>query len=365
MSRMSTLLAVMAAAAAAVLASAGASAAEMKGAAYADLRYGIDHFEASGPTAGATDTTFENHGSFWGVKGSTSSDGLTAFGGYERWLDADTQVGLDLVRQAYAGVVTSYGTVQYGTFGTAYMESGRKLDPFYATGAAGVGQLTGTIAGGQSHGQSGLSSDSVVGGIFGNVGGFVANQIAYTSPTLFGLTGNVAVMLDEGSGTQARQDDFAGGVEWNGMGIMAGVQFLDGKSNLNNTGLAKGENATRLYGGYSQQRFGANVSAERIDHKFATADSDFLQVNGWFGVLPGTRIAASYGMENETGAEGTSFRVGVFHDVIDNFTVNVVYRNYNAKSEQNPNTGGGNPDDQVISLGASYRFELGASTTTH
>jgi predicted porin len=70
-------------------------------------------------------------------------------------------------------------------------------------------------------------------------------------------------------------------------------------------------------------------------------------------------------MENESGAEGTSFRVGVFYDVIENFTVNAVYRNYDAKTEQNPFTGGGNPDDQVISMGASYRFEIGASTTTH
>ena len=48
-------------------------------------------------------------------------------------------VGLDLARQAYAGVMTQFGTVQYGTFATAYMEAGRKLDPFYATGAAGIG----------------------------------------------------------------------------------------------------------------------------------------------------------------------------------------------------------------------------------
>ena len=208
MSRVSTLLAVMAAAAAAVLASAGAAATEMKGSAYADLRYGLDHFESTGNY----DTTFENHGSFWGLKGSTSKDGLTAFGAYERWVDADAQLALDITRQAYAGLATSYGTVQYGTFATAYMESGRKLDPFYATGAAGVGQQSFNnilFVGGVSHGQSPLAND-IGSSLFGTSGGFVPNQLAYTSPTMFGFTGNLALMFDEPSSsgptsTQARQ----------------------------------------------------------------------------------------------------------------------------------------------------------------
>jgi predicted porin len=371
MSRISTLVAVMAAAAAAVLASAGASAAEIKGAAYADLRYGIDLFETSGASAGPTDTNFENHGSYWGVKGSTSQDGITAFGGYERWLDTDPVLGLDLARQAYAGVMTRYGTVQYGAFATAYSEAGRKLDPFYATGAAGIGDrglLTPTsFAGGQSHGQSVLNADQPDTILLGAIprGSFATNQLAYTAPTLFGVTANVAVMFDDNAGGNERED-FAGGVEWTGMGITAGAQYLDANSapvGVTNTGLAEDEEATRLYAGYSQQRFGANVSGERIDHNGGTPDADYLQLNGWFGVLAGTRLAASYGMEDETGAEGTSFRVGVFHDVVDNFTVHVVYLNFDAK----PESGGtvNNPDDQTISLGASYRFELGASTTTH
>ena len=53
-----------------------------------------------------------------GFKGSAEHDGIVAFGGYERWLDADTQFGVDLARQAYAGVKTEYGMLQFGTFGT-------------------------------------------------------------------------------------------------------------------------------------------------------------------------------------------------------------------------------------------------------
>jgi hypothetical protein len=354
MLKMSKLLA-GAIAAAAVCLSSGLSAAELKGAVYADLRYGLDHYESSGIGGTPTDLNFENHGSFWGVKASAAQGGLTAFGAYERWLDADSQVIIDIVRQSYAGLMTEYGTVQYGTFATAYMESGRKLDPFYATGAAGVGNPTATLAGGQSHGMSFLTADgvsSVAGGLTG-LGGFTPNQLAYTSPSLFGATANVAVFFDEVAG-QNREDDYAAGLEWSGMGITAGVQYLD-VNNASNVGLAEDEEATRLFAGYSAQRFGASVSAERHD-LIAGNDADFLMLSGWFGVLPGTRVAASASMENETGAEGQSFRVGVFHDVLDNFTTHVVYRNYN-------NTDSTRADDQVISLGASFKFELSGTTT--
>lgn len=343
MLKMSKLLA-GAIAAAAVCLSSGVSAAEMKGAAYVDLRYGLDYFEDSN-SANPSDVNFENHGSFWGVKGSASQGGLTVFGAYERWLDADAQAFVDLTRQSYAGVMTEFGTLQYGTFATAYMESGRKLDPFYATGAAGVGQLSGTIFGGQSHGLSFLTTDLVG-------SGFVPNQLAYTSPSLFGATANVAVFFDDTAGPN-EQDDYAAGVEWSGMGITAGAQYLE--ANGSNLALAEDEEAVRLYGGYSAQRFGAAVSAERHD-LMGAIDAEYLMASGWFGVLPGTRVAASASMENETGAEGQSFRVGVFHDVMDNFTTHVVYRNYN-------NTDSTQPDDQVISLGASFKFELSGATT--
>jgi hypothetical protein len=361
MLKMSKLLA-GAIAAAAVCLSSGLSAAELKGSVYADLRYGLDYFENSGALGTPTDINFDNHGSYWGVKASAAQGGLTAFGAYERWLDADGIIGLDLVRQGYAGLMTEYGTVQFGTFATAYMESGRKLDPFYATAAAGVGSPSATIAGGQSHGQSFLSADSPVGALLGaGGGGFATNQLAYTAPNLFGATANVAVFFDDGAG-ENEQNDYAAGVEWAGMGITAGVQYLDDNNDgtvASNLGLGEDQEAVRLYGGYAAQRFGASVSAERLDLVGAN-DADFLMVSGWFGVLPGTRVAASAGMENETGtaggAEGQSFRVGVFHDVLDNFTTHVVYRNYN-------NTDDTAADDQVISLGASFKFELSGTTT--
>lgn len=354
MLKKSLLLATAAAAAAASVA-APVSAAEVKAAAYADLRYGIDYFDSK---PAPSDVNFENHGSYFGVKGSTEQGSLIAFGGYERWLDADsTNFGYDLARQAYAGLRTPYGTVQYGTFGTAYMEAGRKLDPFYGTGAVGIGKPTALFAGGQSHGLSALTSDgnvltSPVGGA-----GFVANQLAYTAPTLFGVTANVMVAFDDAAGANA-QEDIGGGLEATLWGVTAGVQYLEGNSSTVNTGLPQDTEAYRGYASFTQPRWGVAVSGERIDLNATADDQTYAMASGWFGILDGVRIAASYGMQNETGAsEGQSGRLGVFYDVLDNFTANLVYRNFSTKQA-------GGVDDQVVSLGATYKFELSGSTTT-
>ena len=370
MFKKSLLLATAAAAAAASFA-APVSAAEVKAAAYADLRYGFDYFNDR-PTANPTDTSFNNLGSYWGAKGSAEQGGIVAFGGYERWLDSDGAVGIDLTRQAYAGVKTAFGTLQFGTFGTAYMESGRKLDPFYATGAAGTGDPADPIGtgarffGGQSHGMSALAADAPT-PIGGFVGGFVANQLAYTSPSIFGVTVNAGVAVDENPGSSA--DDYMYGAEFSNWGITAGVQVLDSNSGTN-LGLAKRDDAYRLYGAYNQKRFGASVSAERIDFDApGTPNADYLMASGWYGVMEGTRVAASYGMVNEaadlnsgSSEEGTSFRLGLFYDVLDNFTTHLAYRNYNAKPSD---AYGVSPDDQIVELGATFKFELSGSTNTH
>lgn len=351
-----SLLLASAAASIAASVAAPAHAAEVRAAAYADLRYGIDYFDDK---ASSPDVNFDNHGSYFGAKGSAEQGGIVAFGGYERWLDADATNGnYDLARQAYAGVKTAYGTLEFGTFGTAYMEAGRKLDPFYATAAAGVGRPVGLAFGGQSHGQSALAGDGNANSIAtaATIGGagFVANQLAYTSPALFGVTLNAAVMFDDNT-TTAAADDFAGGVEWNQWGITAGAQVIDANAANTNTGLAAGTEAYRGYASYAAKSFGGGVSAERIDLPSAH-NQDYIMASGWYGVMDGLRAVASYGLENETAAEGTSFRVGAFYDVLDNFTTHIVYRNFNGK--------GAVPDDQVVSIGATFKFELSGGTTT-
>lgn len=337
-----------AAAAAALVGSVGVFAAELdaKGSVYGDLRYSLDYAEDNSGAPGPTYTTTDNN-SYWGVKASTTQGGITAFGAYERFVDIDGNFFLEFIRQGYVGLGTEFGTVKYGTHATAYAEAGRKLDPFYntaVTGLGGVGALGGFL-GGNSHGSSAVFNSDF------NGSAYISNHVAYQSPSVFGITANAAFMTDE-TGTSNQDHNYGLGVEWNGMGITAGFQMIDDN---NGTWLAPDEEASRLYGSYAAGRFGVGASYERFDLTGGANDAEFLMVSGWFGVLPGTRVAASYGQENESGAEGNSIRLGVFHDVIQNFTVWAAALRYDEAA-------GVNPDSDVITLGASYKFDLGFST---
>lgn len=337
-----------AAAAAALMGSTAVLAAELdaKGSVYGDLRYSLNYSEDNSGTPGPT-YDFVDNNSYWGVKASTTQGGITAFGAYERFLDMDANVLLDLVRQSYVGLQTGLGTVKYGQHATAYAEAGRKLDPFYNTAVTGLGGLgVGALLGaGNSHGTSAIFNGDFIGSAYIN------NHLAYQSPNFFGATVNVAMVNDE-TGTADQDHTWGYGVEWSGMGITAGLQLIDDN---NGTWLTADEEAARLYGGYAANRFGAGVSYERVDFAGGVTDAEFLMVSGWFGVLPGTRLAASYGQENESGAEGNSIRLGVFHDVIQNFTVWAAALRYDEGEA-------GNPDSDVVTLGASYKFDLGFNT---
>lgn len=327
----------------------GAVAADASGALYGDIRWSLDYAEDNsalpGPSYNATDNN-----SFWGVKASVTEGSLTAFGAYERFLDNDAQFGVDLVRQSYAGLAAGWGTVTVGTFETAYARAGRKADPFYDTAASGIAGVTAfaVLVPGSSHGSSAALNGNFVGGAIS------ANQIAYASPAFAGITVNAALFIDD-STTGADQDhDFGGGVEFNNAGISAGLQVLDVNSDGTNVlGMFPHEEAYRLHGGYSGERFGVHASFEKLD-LVGASDADYRIVSGWFGVTPATRLAASVGQENESGAEGTSFRFGVFQNVIENLTIWAVARQYDEGRSANP-------DASVFSLGASYKFRIGAA----
>jgi hypothetical protein len=346
----SKLLAAVIAAAAAVLTSGPVLAVDAKGSLYGDIRWSLDYTEDNDPaTTGPTYTATDNN-SNWGVKASTTQRGITVFGAYERFIDTDVSV-IEFTRQAYAGVQGGFGTVKYGKHNTAYADAGRKLDPFYNTAASGIGGVAnaGSVFGaGNSHGTSAEFNADFLGAAF------VANHLSYDGPSFFGVTGNVAFFMDETN--NADQDhNWGAGAEYDNAGITAGVQFIDEN---NGTWLAVGSEALRAYGGYAASRFGAGVSYERHDLAAGAIDAEYVMVSGWFGVLPTTRIAASAGMENESGAEGTSVRLGVFHDVIDNFTVWAAALHF----DEGEFATDGNFDSDVVTLGASYKFDLGFST---
>ena len=338
----------------AIVSATGVFAADGKGALYGDIRWSLDYADDKTATVGPTYTATDNN-SFWGVKGAMTQGGITAFGAYERFLDADENVSVDIVRQAYAGLKCDVlGTLKYGEFESDYYQAGRKVDLFYNTTVAGIGGVSAgrlLLGAGNSHGQSFLNGNGNP-GVIG--GGIFNNQVAYTSPSFFGVTVNAAAIIDEGvtSGVPTQDHDYALGAEFNQGGISFGVQAID--ANSGNLGLGPDEDAVRVYGGFSAKNFGAHASAERLDfNNNGGADDQYYYASGWFGILPGTRLAASVGSENETGAEGDSVTLGVFHDVIENFTTWVAARRFDGKNQQ-----GGIVND-VVTIGASYKFDMG------
>jgi hypothetical protein len=99
------------------------------------------------------------------------------------------------------------------------------------------------------------------------------------------------------------------------------------------------------------------VVAHRHDGRAAgLADADTIQLGGWFGVVPGTRVALTAGMTNEyIATEGASGTLGVFHDLAENFTVHV------AGTWLEGDADSGTPDAEAVTIGASYKFDLGFS----
>jgi predicted porin len=379
MFKMGRLLAGAIGAAAAMLGSTGAIA-DNQGSVYGDIRYGLDHSDSSGPASTASnvgpDTDLRDLNSFIGVKASTGAGDVRVFGGYETYVGGEyaSILSFQSQRQLYAGVETAYGTVAYGRMFTQYAKVGIGMDPFHNTslGSANGGPAgTSSFSPGvvppafHSYGQSPLFTGETP--VVSNLGaGIQGAQLTYQSPTLFGATVNGAMFFDRNddsaSGGQ-ESHDYGLGAAWTGMGITAGVQWLQVNDQVGGGTFlgARGNGdatATRLHASYAAQRWGAAVSAERIDLQ-GVLDEEYLFVSGWFGVLPNTRIAASAGMTNETGFEGTGLTVGVFHDVLDNFTVHAGGSWYDLAPDS---VNGAVDDSWIAAVGASYKFDLGFSS---
>lgn len=320
--------------------SAGAMAAEGKGSIYGDIRWSLSHSDLVGVDPAYT---ADNNVSHYGIRGAVTEGSLTAFGAYERTLDNDGAGG-DVTRQGYAGLKSDYGTVKYGQFGTAYFEAGRKRDPFYNTAVAGAGAAG--IFNTNSHGLSAALTAEGLGA------GFLDNQVAYATPSWGGFSANVAWFVDETAGNQ--NHDYGGGIEYRNDAITLGVQALDvnATGNFGVGALGKAE-AQRVYGSFGTTEYGIGASAEMIDLPAAAADQNYYFLSGWVGVAERTRLAVAAGHEEDTGAEGDSVTLGVFHDVVQNFTIWTAARRFDGTK-----TASGVVND-VITVGASFKFNLG------
>jgi hypothetical protein len=328
------------------LASGAAGATETRGALYGDLRFSLDYAEDNPGTPGPT-YNFTDNNSVWGVKASTSRGGVTVFGAYERFIEGDEAAlpGDVVTREAFLGVRSFCGTIKAGRHTTAYADAGRKLDPFFNTtvaGTSGVASGTDLFGGGNSHGSSTLFNADY----FGNA--FVADHVSYESPAFMGITANAAIFMDETNDAD-QNHSYGAGAEFRGGGLTAGAQFID-----SNAHWGLDVEAARLYLGYAQDRFGLGASVEKIDHPSPVANTNYLMLSGWYGLRTDTRLAFSYGLEDDSGAEGDSLRAGIFHDVLENFTVWAAARRYNERATP--------VEADVFTLGASYKFSLGFSS---
>jgi predicted porin len=330
------------------------------------------HFDDNG--AAQNGIAIGDNGSAYGVKASVTERGLTAFGKYERALDTDDGAnlvtgfgtattglatgGTDYVREAYAGLrCDALGAMLIGTAETAYSQASRRWDPFYNTG---LGSLTGTVGTplgigiGPSHGGSILSLPI-------RRAGYANNQIAYTSPNFVGVTVNGAVFTDEDRGG-ASDPDYGLGAEFSGGGFSVGLQSLDLNSGTSVGSVAPNFLLTNIkallgYAGFGTSKFGLGLTYERLDGPgIGTIPSaDSLHATGWVGLTPYVRLAGSFGSTNEI-VEGNSFALGVFYDVIQNFTTYVGGRIYDGKVSTGSPT---NSDAYAVALGLSYKFDFG------
>ena len=330
-----------------------AGAVETKGALYGDLRISLDGTDDDTPAEGPTYTVTDNN-SVWGVKASTVKGGVTVFGGYERYISDDEPVipgfPIELTRESYLGMISFCGTIKAGRHATAYASAGRKLDPFFNTAVTGAGGMAGAgsiFGGGNSHG----TSTAFNGDAFGEA--YVANHLSYQSPVYAGFTGNAALFLHE-TNTGNQDHDYGAGVEYVGSGFTGGLQYLDANG-ANAATWGVDVTATRLYGAYGQERFGVSASLEKIGFSTGADDATYWMIAGWYGVREDTRIVASLGSESETATAGNSVRLGVFHDLMDAFTVWAAALSYAGDATAQP-------DSVVLTLGASYKFSLGFGT---
>lgn len=348
--------------AAAAFASA-ASAVETTGAVYGDLRLSLGRFDSSGPGATDAHMNVDNNNSHIGLRASLKDNGITAFMQYERLADNDsgTPTG-EFTRQFFGGVNTEYGGLIVGRAPTAYKRAGQKLDPFYNTSVAGTAGSA-LVANGASYGLSALNNDSPG-------SGFINNTIAYSSPSFFGVTGNVAVFVDDGSSGQ--HHDYAAGAEYSADGITGGVQYLSIKSgtttgsvqNFNNIGLGTGAGlpaatgevqALRGYGAYAAPKWGVGASYENLALKNDLPTAKYAFVSGWCSVTDRLGFAVTVGNTKDTAFEGTGYTVGAFYDVIKDLTAYSAFRYVNRKDT---NAGSNASDTQTIAVGLSYKFDL-------
>lgn len=278
--------------------------------------------------------------------------------------------GSTYLRQVYAGIKGSYGTVTVGRRSTDYKwYGGEEVDPFFDTSAVGARGRFATA--GPTYGLSQLTDD------------FTDGSIAYLSPVYKGFQANGGIYIDD---SDVDEHTYGAGLRYKTSGVVVGVQYLDFGSvdgdDLANDDNGNGvvdegdfidrpvpgsegfEDALRAHGGFQGRNFFVGVSYEKLGGESGFRDDrDYLYVHGKYQITPATALAASYGQvdddaetdntdpaEGLISVEGDGYNVGVFHKLFEKTTIYGLYSDVSLDNGL---------DTEVFSLGLNQGFEFG------
>jgi hypothetical protein len=277
--------------------------------------------------------------------------------------------GATYLRQGYAGLKGSYGTLTFGRRSPDYKWfGGEEWDPFWDTSRAGFnGRFT---VAGPGYGQSALNDP------------FIDNSFAYLSPVYHGFQINGGVYLDD---SNADEHTYGGGIRYKHGAFVVGSQYLDfaspsaddiaedsnGNGVLDETdfksrfsGSEGFRRAVKGYGGVQGKNFLAGVSYEHLDGRNGfRADRDYYYAHVRYNATPATWLAASYGRVDvkegtsntdpsaglvSLAGDGETF--GLFHKLADKTTAYGLYSRSELENDA---------DAEVYSVGLNQAFEFG------
>jgi predicted porin len=275
----------------------------------------LSWYESHTNALDTTDVDLENNGSNFRIGAAAEEAGIRAFMVYERGAENE-QLGIEEVREFYAGLDGRLGTLWAGRKATEYRVSGERLDPFYNTSAA---SLDGQFASeGASFGLSSLTT------------GYTANTVAYRTPQWGGFSGSVGAYIDDDNNNTTTGDeaDFALGLAYANAelwGLEAGVQFLDLNGNVvQQTPVPPAQStAVRAHASLGQERWSVGLSYERIDVEFEEDPRQHAFASATYQASETLRIAAAAGLVTDTRApgatdEGAGGTIGLFWNLTRN-----------------------------------------------
>lgn len=288
-------------AALAVVTPVGLSAQQASGELYGDFRYSVNGSHDGAARRSAT----ANNASRLGYRGGIEGGSLTAH--------VDLQTGVNVDGDGPGGALTqryyflelrgAFGALAVGRRSTAYKAAGQRLDPWYdsSTIGNGGGLPSGGLYAGGSFGLSRLTN------------GFADRTVAYSSPSLGGVTANAAVQIDPDSA-----NDVSAGLTFRSAGVEIGIQHysVGGNSWTQTAGV---EAAVRGHAAYSRAGWSVGLSGERLE-AVNGGENRLLYASGTFPILPSTTLAAAVGWVGGRGdaqpVTGRGFHAGVVYELL-------------------------------------------------